>query len=155
MLPTENGVELTTGMSEKDAFDSVTDTFKGATLEDNATEYANADEGLQKLLDLVDKDVIAWRPEAGDVVAGTLRDVSESSEGDFGSYVILMIETPKGKLVNVHCFHTVLRRDVERRLQRGTLKVGDQIAIKYIGEAELAGKGKNAANLYRVVVNRP
>lgn len=120
-----------------------------------AEDVTSSSESLAKLLEMVDKDVIAWRPEAGDVVAGTLRDISDSSENEFGSYVILMIETPTGKLVNVHCFHTVLRRDVERRLQRGTLKTGDEIAIKYIGEAEMAGKGKSAANLYRVVVNRP
>jgi hypothetical protein len=127
----------------------------GDNIKDGVDEYANASEGLQKLLELVQKDVIAWRPEAGDVVAGVLRDVSESSEGDFGSYIILLIETPTGKLVQVHCFHTVLRRDIERRLQRGTLKTGDEIAIMYVGESERAGKGKSAANLYHVVVNRP
>jgi hypothetical protein len=143
---------MTTGMSEEEAIQSLE---SHGLLGDNATEYGGASESLTKLLDLVDKDVIAWRPEAGDVVAGTLRDISESSEGDFGSYIILLIETPTGKLVQVHCFHTVLRRDIERRLQRGTLKTGDEIAIKYVGEADRAGKGKSAANLYRVVVNRP
>lgn len=139
---------MSTGMSEADAFESVQAAFGGE-------DVSASSESLSKLLDMVDKDVIAWRPEAGDVVAGTLRDVSDSSENEFGSYVILMIETPTGKLVNVHCFHTVLRRDIERRLQRGTLKTGDEIAIKYIGESDRADKGKNAPNLYRVVVNRP
>jgi len=139
---------LETEATEKDPFDSLQAAFGGE-------DVTQASEGLSKLLDMVDKDVIAWRPEAGDVVAGTLRDVSDSSENEFGSYVILMIETPTGKLVNVHCFHTVLRRDIERRLQRGTLKTGDEIAIKYIGTADKSEKGKNAAELYRVVVNRP
>jgi hypothetical protein len=133
---------------EKDAFDTLQAAFGGE-------DVTASSESLSKLLDMVDKDVIAWRPEVGDVVAGTLRDISDSSENEFGSYVILMIETPTGKLVNVHCFHTVLRRDIERRLQRGTLKTGDEIAIKYIGTAEKSEKGKNAPELYRVVVNRP
>jgi hypothetical protein len=139
-------------MSEEEAIEALQETLGGTI---DAAEYGDAPESLQKLLDLVQKDVIAWRPDPGDYVAGTLRDVSESSEGDFGSYIILLIETPTGKLVQVHCFHTVLRRDIERRLQRGTLKTGDEIAIMYIGEADKAGKGKSAANLYRVVVNRP
>jgi hypothetical protein len=147
---------MTTGMSEEEAVQSLQEHgLFGSNIADGTDEYANADEGMQKLLELVQKDVIAWRPEAGDVVGGVLRDVSESSEGDFGSYIILLIETPTGKLVQVHCFHTVLRRDIERRLQRGTLRTGDQIAIMYVGEADRAGKGKSAANLYRVVVNRP
>lgn len=135
---------MTTGMSEEQAVQSIGEKFGSSEPTD-----------LDKLIELVQKDVIAWRPEPGDYVAGTLRDVSESSEGDFGSYIILLIEKQDGTLVQVHCFHTVLRRDVERRLQRGTLKTGDNIAIMYIGESETAGKGKSAANLYRVVVNRP
>jgi hypothetical protein len=123
--------------------------------EESAVEQVTKAFGLNDLIDLVNKDVEAWRPEPGDVVAGTLRDVSESSEGEYGSYIIILLETSKGSLVQVHCFHTVLRRDIERRLQRGTLKSGDQVAIKYIGESEQTGKGKSAANLYRVVVNRP
>lgn len=140
------------GMSEQEAMDAL---GERGMLGPNSDEYATADDDLLKLLELVDKDVIAWRPEPGDYVAGTLRDISESSEGDYGSYIILMIETPAGKLVNVHCFHTVLRRDIDRRIQRGALRVGDQIAIKYLGKAEKADKGKSAAELYRVVVNRP
>lgn len=139
---------MSTEIPEADAFGEIQAAF-------GAEDVTASTESLSKLLEMVDKDVIAWRPEAGDMVAGTLRDISDSSENEFGSYVILMIETPTGKLVNVHCFHTVLRRDIERRLQRGTLKTGDEIAIKYIGEAEKSDKGKSAANLYRVVVNRP
>jgi hypothetical protein len=135
-------------MTETEAVQSVEQTF-------GLDDTLGAPDSLAKLIDLVQRDVIAWRPGAGDIVAGVLVDISESSEGDFGSYLILLIETPTGKLVQVHCFHTVLRRDIERRLQRGTLKTGDEIAIMYVGEADRAGKGKSAANLYRVVVNRP
>ena len=110
---------MTTGMTEEEAFNTLEE---HGLIGGDSTEWTNASESLQKLLDLVEKDVIAWRPEAGDIVAGTLRDVSESNEGDFGSYIILLVETPTGKLVQVHCFHTVLRRDIDRRLQKGTLK---------------------------------
>jgi hypothetical protein len=135
-------------MSEEEAVESVQNAF-------GFKDSFGTPESIAKLIDLVKKEVVAWRPEAGDFVAGTLRDLSESAEGEFGSYLILLIETPPGALIQVHCFHTVLRRDIERRLSRGTLKVGDEIAIMYIGESDQAGKGKSAANLYRVVVNRP
>src|SRR5271170_3113327 len=105
---------MTTGMTEDEAVRSLGEKFSG-----------DGPDSLAKLVELVQKDVVAWRPESGDYVAGTLRDVSESNEGDFGSYIILLIEKANGTLVQVHCFHTVLRRDIERRLQRGTLKTGD------------------------------
>jgi hypothetical protein len=117
-------------------------------------EYGTASDSLKKLFDNVIKDVHSWRPEPGDVIGGMLIDISDSTEGEFGSYVILTIETPSGRLVSVHCFHTVLRREIERKLERGTLRVGDEIAIMYVGEGEAQGS-RSAANLYRVVVNRP
>jgi hypothetical protein len=144
---------MATGMSEEEAMKSLES--HGLINENDDLEYTEITDSLAKLLDLVEKDVIAWRPEPGDVVAGTLYDITDSSEGDFGSYTILLIETPGETLVNVHCFHTILRREIDRRLAKGTLKTGDEIAIKYIGEAGRAGQGKSAPNLYRVVVNRP
>ena len=92
-----------------------------------------ASEELLNLLTQVERDVEAWRPEPGDSVYGTFRDIDDSSEGDFGSYPILTIETPSGRLVSVHAFHTVLRRNIERKLNRGILKIGDEIAIQYRG----------------------
>lgn len=135
-------------MQEEEAIQSIQESFPG-------TVEMPTDTDIQKLFDLVDREIIAWRPEPGDKVGGTLRDITESNEGDFGAYTILLIESPDGRLHGVHCFHKVLRGEVDRRIKRGSLQVGDQIAILYIGEADKAGTGKNPANMYRVAVRRP
>lgn len=135
-------------MEESEALQAVQEGFFG-------DEDMSLEEDIQDLFGLVDKDITAWRPSPGDRVGGILRDITDSNEGDFGSYVILLIERPDGSLTGVHCFHKVLRGDIERRLERGTLQVGDQIAIKYIGESGKVTTGKNAANMYRVAVRRP
>ena len=135
-------------MNEDETVQAIQDTFPG-------TEEMPVDPDLQKLFDLVEREIIAWRPDPGSKVGGTLRDITESNEGEFGPYTILLIESPDGRLQGVHCFHKVLRGEVERRIDRGTFRVGDQIAIMYIGEADKATSGKNPANMYRVVVRRP
>ena len=73
------------GMSEEEAITSLEN--HGFFGEGEATEDLDAgivSESLQTLLDLVDKDVTAWRPMPGDKVGGILRDISESSPGEFG-----------------------------------------------------------------------
>ena len=142
---------MTDGMSEQEAITSLED--HGLLCEGDA-DIQLASESLQKLFDLVDRDVIAWRPMVGDKVGGTLRDISESSEGEFGKYLILMVETPSGRLVNVHCFHTVLRNEVERKIKRGYLATGDEIAIAYLGEKP-SSSGRSDVHMYRVVSHRP
>ena len=131
--------------------DSLEDAFPGLT--DIDREQANDD--LLNLLNQVERDVTAWRPEAGDSVFGVFRDIDDSSEGDFGSYPILIIETPSSRLIAVHAFHTVLRRNIERKLTRGVLKIGDEIAIQYRGPVGEGKGGKNPAEMYRVAVHRP
>lgn len=107
---------------------------------------------LRDLLDQVEQDTEAWMPEPGDKVGGTLVDVDEASS-DFGDYPLITIKTPNGSLVNVHAFHTVLRNTLNKKLAKGMLKVGDQIAIMYKGEGE-ARDGKNAPNMYRVAIKQ-
>lgn len=114
-----------------------------------------ASEGMLNLLSQVERDVTAWRPEPGESVYGTFRDIDDSSEGEFGSYPILIIESPSGRLVSVHAFHTVLRRNIERKLERGILEIGDEIAIQYRGPSSEGKGGKNPAEMYRVAVRRP
>lgn len=138
-------------MSDTSDMQSLEDAFPGLT----DVDKERASEELLGLLAQVEKDVTAWRPEPGDSVYGTFRDVDESSEGDFGSYPILTIETPSGRLVSVHAFHTVLRRNIERKLSRGILKIGDEIAIQYRGTTGEGKGGKNAPEMYRVAVRRP
>jgi hypothetical protein len=138
-------------LSEVSDAQKLEDTFPG--LSDIDREQAS--EGLLNLLTQVERDVEAWRPEPGDSVYGIFRDVDDSSEGDYGSYPILIIESPSGRLISVHAFHTVLRRNVERKMSRGILKIGDEIAIQYRGAASEGKGGKNPAEMYRVAVRRP
>ena len=118
-------------------------------------EKEQASDELLALLTQVERDTKSWRPEPGDSVYGTLRDIDESSEGDFGAYPIYVIETPTGQLVSVHAFHTVLRKNLEKKVARGILRIGDEIAIRYVGAFGEAKGGKNPAEMYRVAVRRP
>lgn len=137
-------------MSESEAMQAVEQTFLGT----DEMDYSNAPEELRGMLEQIDKDISAWIPEPGDQVFGVVADISESAEGDFGAYPIILVKTPSGNFVHVHCFHTVLRREIDRRVAKGQLAIGDLIAIKYVGEGE-ATKGKQAARMYRVAVRKP
>lgn len=138
-------------MSDTSDLQPLEDAFPG--LQELDREQASPE--LLGLLSQVERDVTAWRPEPGDSVYGTLRDIEDSSEGDFGSYPIIIIETPSAKLVSVHAFHTILRRNLERKMNRGILKIGDEIAIQYRGVSGEGKGGKNPAEMYRVAVRRP
>lgn len=118
-------------------------------------DYSNATEGMKGLLDQVELDVKGWRPEPGDKVWGTVVDITDSDEGDFGPHPIVVIQTPSGALVGVHAFHQILRNDVERKIKRGTLKIGTEIAIQYRGPQGEGKGGKNPAEMYRVAVRNP
>lgn len=137
-------------MSESDATEAVEQTFLGA----DDLDYSNAPEELRGMLDQVDQEIHAWIPNPGDKIFGTVSDISESTEGEYGAYPIILVKTPSGKFVHIHCFHTILRREIDRRVSRGQLVVGDLIAIKYDGEGERSG-GKEAARIYRVAIRRP
>lgn len=138
-------------MSETSDVDRLEQAFPG--IED--LDYQNATEGMRNLLDQVERDVTGWRPEPGDKVWGIVRDITDSDEGDFGTHPILVIETPTGTLVGVHCFHRVLRNDVERKIARGTLVIGTEIAIQYRGIVGEGKGGKNPPEMYRVAVRNP
>jgi hypothetical protein len=139
------------GMTEDEAVQSLA---QAGLLDDQTSDYGMADEDMRKLFDLVERDVIAWRPQPGDKVGGYLRDLTDSEEGEYGTYPIITIETPNGRMVAIHCFHRTLRKAIETKLRRGTLKNGDRIAIMYVGLGEKKGT-RDAPNLYRVVVGRP
>ena len=130
---------------------SLEEAFPGLT----DIDKEQASESILNLITQVERDVTAWRPEPGDSVYGVFRDIDDSSEGDFGSYPILIIESTSGRLVAVHAFHTVLRRNIERKLNRGILRIGDEIAIQYRGPVGEGKGGKNPAEMYRVAVHRP
>lgn len=109
------------------------------------------DDVFSSLLNLVNRDIVGWRPKAGDRIFGVVADISEGTS-EFGTYPLIVIDTPQTEaLVGVHCFHQTLKREVESNLNRGTLTIGTNIAIAYKGEGE-AEKGKSAPHLYRLAL---
>jgi hypothetical protein len=129
----------------------LSDAFPGIEEDDS---FVKTPEALQALYTQVDRDVLGWRPEPGDKVGGILRDIEDSEEGEFGSYPILIIETPSGRLVGVHAFHTVLRNAIERKYKRGTLRVGDNVAVLYQGQTGEKRGTKDAPHMYRLASSR-
>lgn len=114
-------------------------------------DRSKASEDLLGLLDQVDRDIVGWKPNPGDKVYGKLVDITEG-ESEWGPYPLLVIETPSGRLVGVHAFHTVLKKEVERKIARGTMHIGVGIAIAYRGEGNARG-GNNAPNMYRIAIS--
>lgn len=93
--------------------------------------------------DFLEQEPETWKPKVGDTVKGTIVRVSQRTS-EFGPYPLLSINTGNG-IVEVHCFHSVLKNEVkEQRAQ-----VGDRIGIKHLGKT----KGKDYHG-YRVIVDR-
>lgn len=111
------------------------------------------DATLEDLLNQVDKEIKGWMPNDGDKIAGKVVDITDGSS-EYGEYPLITVETPSGKLVGVHCFHQVLKNEVERKIKRNLLQIGWNIAIAYKGEGAASG-GKNAPHMYRVATRPP
>lgn len=97
-------------------------------------------------------DPEGWRPEVGDVVIGTIDEVT-TGNGDFGEYPLLIIEKADGEFIAVHAFHSVLRNEIES-LQPSE---GDEIGVKYLGKKEPKGglkKGMSPFENYKVKLDR-
>lgn len=92
-----------------------------------------------------------WRPKDGDEVRGILRAI-DKGWSDWGSnwYPILTIEQDDGKLVAIHCFHSVLLSRVKslRPLP------GEYVGVKYHGTEPTNDKKRTVA-LYSFDVSRP
>ena len=101
---------------------------------------------IDELLELPDEFAGAWVPEkAGDTIAGTI--VSRSSrDGGYGEYTILTIQPAKGDALAVHCAGAALKGKVQEK----NPQVGDEIGIRFVGEAT-SKAGKTYKN-YKVVV---
>lgn len=99
------------------------------------------------LEDMLDMEIEAWRPEVGDVIIGRVLRISEGgSESAFGAYPILTIQADRdGMCVNVHSFHSVLRRELSRQ----EVGEGDRVGIKYLGQVKGGDFGK--FENYRVI----
>jgi len=60
-----------------------------------------------------------WQPKAGDTIAGVVERMSTSTEGEYGSYPIITVRriingNVVPERVAIHCFHTSLKRALER-----------------------------------------
>lgn len=118
-------------------------------------EFASKE--MQALLDKVDQDIIPWNPREHPEepkVYGTVSQITEVDTGEYGPHTLIVIKTPSGRLRGVHCFHTVLRREIDNRIKNGTLAVDDLIAISYRGPSEKKSQGKNPSEMYRIEVAR-
>lgn len=88
----------------------------------------------------------AWKPDPGDSVKGTVRQVALSPDMGYGPYPIVTLDTPQGELA-VHAFRSILRTE----LARCRPGVGDEIEIQYVGKrSPKSGKG-NEYHVYRVL----
>lgn len=109
---------------------------------------------MQELVSQLDRDAKGWNPDSDPVIFGKVLEITESNEGEFGAYPIIMIETPSGRLINIHCFHTILQNEVQRRMDRGSLTEGSLIAVSYEGRLESKG-GREPGYNYKLRVKRP
>lgn len=81
-----------------------------------------------ELLDRLEVEATPWKPKAGDSVVGELVS-AERRTSDYGSYPMLTMKTDNGEYVAVHCFHTVLKRELARLRPES----GSRLGIKYLG----------------------
>jgi hypothetical protein len=93
-----------------------------------------------------------WRPESpGDTVVGTVVEADAGwsdwmNERNGGSYPIITVQEADGKVVNVHCFQTVL----DRRVMSLRPQLGERIKFIYHGKKERADKTTVAQFTVRV-----
>jgi hypothetical protein len=82
----------------------------------------------------------AWKPGPGDVLRGTVTEITEYHGGGYGSYPILTVtldedcrangtEHKAGSELAIHAFHTVLRNE----LARLDVQIDESIAVLYGG----------------------
>ena len=92
----------------------------------------------------------AWKPNPGDAVEGVITELTTRSSEYGDPYVILTVEDDAGSEHAIHCFHTMLRNEVERKAPQ----VGDRIAVAYHGLGESSAPGMSPPHKYRLVVER-
>lgn len=110
---------------------------------------------LREMLEQSEKDFIGWNPEERPQVIGTVADIQTNCDcGGYGPHNIIFIDSPVGEAVAVHCFHTILRSQVDDRIRSGKISSGDLIAISYLGTKPSKVKGHADQNDYRVVVRQ-
>lgn len=91
-----------------------------------------------------------WRPEEGDVLVGTVLDVTKGWSDYTNDFYPIVVIQPKGKdkpAVSVHAFHAVLRN----RLVELRPVAGETIGIKFGGVVK-SKDGKRDISTYNVKV---
>jgi hypothetical protein len=93
-----------------------------------------------------------WRPSVGDEIEGNVvaLDARERNRPKPGEthYPILTIEEADGTQTSVHCFHSVLERELKENF-RPTEIIGAHIKIRYEGE-KTTRDGESTYHLYKV-----
>lgn len=103
---------------------------------------------LKDKLNREKRNAEAWTPEPGDLIEGTVVDLS-SNETEYGEYPIVVIETEDGEEVAIHAYHAVLQRAIEKKRP----VEGDLFGAKYLGKTS-PKKGKNPYHDYNVEIER-
>ena len=112
-------------------------------------------EEFRQMLEQSEKEYLGWNPDEQPQVIGTIADIQTNCDcGGYGAHNILFIDSPVGNSVAVHCFHTILRSQVDDRIRLGKISAGDLIAISYLGTKPSKVKGHADQNDYRVVVRQ-
>jgi hypothetical protein len=110
---------------------------------------------LQALFDQAQRDILNWIPTtSGQEVGGVLRDITDV-DADFvegGTVPMLVIESPSGVLWGVRAYHSVLRNEIERRIEKGRLQIGYTVAIVYTGKGGDPNRKLNQYENYRLAV---
>lgn len=103
-----------------------------------------------KKMDLELKQGEGWEPDEGDVLIGTVVDVSAgTSEYLKDPYPILTIKDEEnGELTSVHCFHDIL---LNRVLALQPVE-GERVGIKFHGKKKTKD-GKREMSLYTIQVD--
>lgn len=100
---------------------------------------------LKDKLDEEYEQVDAWRPQPGQELIGTIVRINTRESDQGPPYPVVTIRESDGSKLAFHAFHSIPKA----RLAEDKPLVGDEIAIRYLGEQE----GKNFTyHNYRIVV---
>lgn len=116
-----------------------------------ATAVANTDaEADPEMLELLTNPAVAWRPEVGDKLIGTIVDRYTNPGTNWGPYEVYEVRTASGAVIAWHAFGTVGKSTTERK----NPQPGDRIGVTLLGYID-TGKGNPYANFYTVVRKAP
>jgi pyruvate/2-oxoacid:ferredoxin oxidoreductase alpha subunit len=119
--------------------------------EAEARELANRDsESDPDMLELLEHQAVAWMPQEGDRLTGTVVGRYTRTDGDYGDYDVIEVATASGAVIAWHAFGTVAKNAVARRNPQD----GDRIGVMRLGMVESKVRGHQPYANYNVVVKR-